>query len=93
MVRATLGGKGAQKERFAARMTIDQRMIGKEGGSYEPIMEQIAKEFKGSLGKIQRGTGKTYFHLNCHNAESLELLKKYFGKYPLLTSKYLDYEC
>lgn len=92
-VRATLKEGGAKKERFAVGMTIDQRMIGTEGESYEPIMRLIAKEFNGSLGEVLKGNGKTYYHLNCHNQESIKLLKNYFSKYPLMTSKYLDYVC
>lgn len=34
-----LGGK---KERFGATVHIEQRIVGKLGGSYEPVMQQMA---------------------------------------------------
>jgi hypothetical protein len=82
-----------KKERFAATFRIDQRIVDPHGESYEPIMTLIANEFKGSLNVVQKANGKSYFHLNCNTSESLDLLINYFEKYPLLSSKFLDYEC
>jgi len=82
-----------KKERIAVCLRIDQRLVSPEGKSYGPIMQLIEKEFKGNLSVVQKESGKTYYHLNCQSQESLVLLNQYFTKYPLLTSKYLDYVC
>jgi len=79
-----------QKERIAFSMRIDQRIISSRGLPYKPIMEQIETRFKGKLTTVMKG-GRNYYHLNFSNLESLDLIIEYFSKYPLLTSKYLDY--
>lgn len=86
-----MGGPGPnKKERIAFTMRIDQRIISSRGSPYKPIMEQIETRFKGKLTTVMKGE-KSYYHLNFSKIECLELITEYFTKYPLLTSKYLDY--
>ncbi len=94
-IRATKGSdeSSKKKERIAARMTIDQRIISADGESYFSIMNLIKETFNCSLTEIQKSSGSTYYHLRADNANSLNLLNKYFEKYPLISSKYLDYLC
>lgn len=85
-------GGGKAKERYANSTSIDQRIIDPEGCSYKPIMTLIEGTFKGKLKTVIKKDG-TYYHLRFYNKESIELICEYFNKYPLLSSKRLDYNC
>lgn len=80
-----------KNESFSCRFQLEQREIYSRGGSYEDIMNEIAILFNVSLRTIKR---KKSF-LWCVSVESqknLGLVKNYFDLYPLMSSKYLDYQ-
>lgn len=94
-IRATFNSKNSsnKKERFSARMSIDQRIISSNGVSYGPIMNLIKETFKCKLSTVQKANGNSYFHLVADTIESFNLIINYFTDHPLLSSKYLDYSC
>jgi hypothetical protein len=44
------------------------------------------------LTRKQKSTGNEYYTLTASSKISLEILKDYLDKYPLFSSKYLDYK-
>lgn len=89
-LRATTKGK---KERYSAKMTIDQRWISNTGRSYEPIMMKIKDYLEGSIRIVQKANGKNYYTLTVESKQARSKLILHLEKYKLKSSKYLDYEC
>jgi hypothetical protein len=66
--------------------------------SYLAILTSIASEFNSSVYARSRdltlkgktGTYKSYI-VSVNSRENLSIVQTYFNKYPLLSSKYLDY--
>ena len=77
--------------RINVRFSLYQRMISKSGMSYEPIMDCIAKFLNTKLRRITKKNNKTYFYIDIIGIHNNNLLKNYLDKYPLFSSKYLDY--
>lgn len=85
---------GAKKRKIACRLRIEQRIcdpITKE--SYEPVLTNIANFLNCSLlTRNQKSTGNNYYTLAASSQKSLNIIVDYFEKYPLYSSKYLDYK-
>lgn len=77
--------------RIGARFTIEQRMFSKSNLTYKLIMDSIAEFLQGKLNTITRNNGNTYYNLTVNSINSTNILVKYLDKYPLRSSKYLDY--
>ena len=75
-------------------MSIEQRMEDpKTKESYKEVMEEIA-EYLGVKLRIrdQKLTGRKYYKLVGSSKRSRKILKDYFERYRLYTSKYMDYK-
>ena len=85
---------GAKKRKIACRLRIEQRILDpvtKE--SYESILTNIANSLNCSLlTKNQKSTGNNYYTLTASSKNSLKIIIDYIGKFPLYSSKYLDYK-
>jgi hypothetical protein len=85
---------GAKKRKIACRLRIEQRIsdpITKE--SYEPVLTNIANFLNCSLlTRSQKSTGNNYYTLAASSQKSLNIIVDYFEKFPLFSSKYLDYK-
>ena len=87
-------GNGNGKRRVRCDMSIEQRMEDpKTKESYKEVMEEIA-EYLGVNLRIrdQKLTGRKYYKLVGSSKRSRKILKDYFERYRLYTSKYMDYK-
>lgn len=85
---------GAKKRKIACRLRIEQRMLDPiTNESYEQVLSSITNFLNCSLlTKTQKSTGNTYYTLAASSKISLNIIIDYLDKYPLLSSKYLDYK-
>jgi hypothetical protein len=85
---------GAKKRKITCRLRIEQRILDPiTNESYYEILNQICLFLSCKLLiKTQKSTNNSYYTLAATNKISLETLIKYFNKYPLYSSKYLDYK-
>jgi hypothetical protein len=61
--------------------------------SYFEILNKIATFLLCNLlTREQKATGNRYYTLTASSLESLKVIINYFNKYPLYSSKYLDYK-
>lgn len=77
------------KQNYAREVTLEQG-----GSSFFNIMSEIASFFTVNLYTRTRKTEDKVFHAFAavaHNSISHEILREYFSKYPLYSSKYLAY--
>lgn len=86
--------ENAKKRKISCRLRIEQRMIDpSSNNSYFDILNKIARFLICNLlTKEQSATGNMYYTLTASNLESLKVIIDYFSKYPLCSSKYLDYK-
>lgn len=90
-IRVSLVSNGALKNRIAARLRIDQRMLDPQTqDSYFDIMSSIATALGVTLKTIVRRHGE-YYHISATSAKARHIIASYFSQYPLFTSKYLNY--
>lgn len=84
----------AKKRKISCRLRIEQRILDPAtGDSYLNILTDITKFINCNLlTKTQKSTENKYFTLTASSRNSIEILVKYLDKYPLFTSKYLDYK-
>lgn len=84
----------AKKRKISCRLRIEQRMLEPVvGDSYFEILTIIAKFLNCNLlTRKQKSTGKEYYILTASSKISLEILLKYLERFPLFSSKYLDYK-
>lgn len=84
----------AKKRKISCRLRIEQRMIDpSSNNSYYFILNKIARFLLCNLlTRKQSSTGNEYYTLTASNLESLKIIVHYFNKYPLYSSKYLDYK-
>jgi hypothetical protein len=84
---------GAKKRKIACRLRIEQRILDPiTNESYEPVLTSIANFFNCSLLiKNQKSTGNNYYTLTASSKNSLKIIIDYLEKYPLYSSKFLDY--
>ena len=86
--------ENAKKRKISCRLRVEQRMIDpSSNNSYFEILNKIATFLLCNLlTREQSATGNTYYTLTASNLESLKVILDYFNKYPLYSSKYLDYK-
>jgi LAGLIDADG endonuclease len=81
------------KRKISCRLRIEQRLLDPiSGDSYVYILTDIAKFLNCNLlTRKQKSTGNEYYTLTASSKISLNIIINYLDKYPLFTSKYLDY--
>lgn len=86
--------ENALKIKISCRLRVEQRMIDPlTKNSYFEILNKIATFLLCNLlTREQKATGNTYYTLTASSLESLKVIIDYFNKYPLYSSKYLDYK-
>lgn len=84
----------AKKIKISCRLRIEQRMIDPtSNNSYFNILNKIATFLLCNLlTRKQNATGNIYYTLTASSLESVKVIINYFNKYPLYSSKYLDYK-
>lgn len=84
------------KFRLAQRMEYPRSVFYRhieQNTSYRPIMSCIAHYLFVKLNvRKQAGSGRSYYIVSISSARSKKILRTYLDKYPLLTSKVLDYK-
>jgi hypothetical protein len=61
--------------------------------SYFDVLTEIANFFNCNLlTRVQASTGNEYYTLTASNRKSLQIVLDYFERFPLYSSKYLDYK-
>ena len=81
--------------RLEIKQTYHRLNEEKERLSFFPIISQIALFLKTNLlsrTRIQKDKQHYSFVVMAHSKQSLDLIIDYFNKYPLLSSKYLDFQ-
>jgi hypothetical protein len=83
----------AMKRKISCRLRIEQRLLDPiSGDSYAYVLTDIAKFLNCNLlTRKQKSTGNEYYTLTASSKISLNIIISYLDKYPLFTSKYLDY--
>lgn len=83
---------GAKKSQISCRMRIEQRVLDPiTNNSYSDILNQICTFLNCNLLTRTNCRG-SYYTLAAASKVSSAILIKYFSKYPLFTSKFLDYK-
>ena len=84
----------AKKRKISCRLRIEQRMLDPvTGDSYLKVLTNLAEFFNCNLlTRKQKSTGNEYYIITASSKLSLDILVKYLDKYPLYSSKYLDYK-
>lgn len=85
---------GAVKRKISCRLRIEQRILDPNTNEdYFYILNQICLFFNCKLlTRTQKSTGNTYYTLTASSKASLNTIINYFNKYPLFSSKFLDYQ-
>lgn len=93
-VQHTKTEEGAKKSKISCRLRIEQRILDPTtNDSYFDILNQICLFLNCKLlTKTQKSTNNTYYTLTASSKVSLDIIINYFNKYPLFSSKYLDYK-
>lgn len=93
-VQYTNTDSGAKKRKISCRLRIEQRVLDPTtSASYFDILNQICLFLNCNLlTKTQKSTNNTYYTLAASSKVSLSIIINYFNKFPLYTSKYLDYK-
>lgn len=86
--------QGTKKIKISCRLRIEQRMLDPiNNDSYYDILNQICLFLNCNLlTRTQKSTNNTYYTLAASSKVSLDIIISYFNKYPLFSSKYLDYK-
>lgn len=85
---------GAKKRKISCRLRIEQRMLDPiTNESYLPVLSYLSNFLNCSvLTRLQKSTNNEYYILAASSRVSLDIILKYLNKYPLYSSKYLDYK-
>lgn len=85
---------GAKKRKISCRLRIEQRILEPiTNESYYCVLKKICLLLNCKLlTKTQKSTNNSYYTLAASSKTSLDVIIKYFNKYPLFSSKYLDYK-
>ena len=85
---------GAKKRKISCRLRIEQRILDPiTNESYSKVLTDIANFLNCKLLiRKQKSTGNEYYTLTASSKMSLEIIINYLEKYPLFSSKYLDYK-
>lgn len=90
-IRVSLVNNGALKDRVAARLRVEQRMLDPQTQtSYSDIMSSIATSLGVSLKTVVRRHGE-YYQISATSAKTRMIIASYFAQYPLFSSKHLNY--
>ena len=86
--------KGAKKRKISCRLRIEQRKVDPVSNeSYFKILNEIASFLNCKfLIRKQKSTGNEYYTVTATSKVSLNIITNYFEKYPLFSSKHLDYK-
>lgn len=87
--------KHAVKKLVECQMTLVQRTkYKKTNQSYEPLFQSIAQTLKTNVNVVAAKASTTgeQYKIKVTSAKSKAILRRYLDKYPLLTSKFLDYQ-
>ena len=86
--------ENAKKIKISCRLRIEQRIIDPtSNNSYFNILNKIATFLLCNLlTRKQNATGNIYYTLTASSLDSVKVIINYFNKYPLYSSKYLDYK-
>jgi hypothetical protein len=92
-IRVSQVALGAKKTRVAARFRLEQSIIDKKSNvsNYE-LFSKISKELGVSLKKSIHHDIQ-YFCITVSSAKTRPILNDYLSRYPLKSSKYLDFLC
>ena len=85
---------GAKKRKVACRLRIAQRIFDPiTNESYAQILSSITNFLNCSLlTNTPKSIGNTYYTLAASSKISLNIIIEYLDRYPLFSSKYLDYK-
>jgi hypothetical protein len=84
----------AKKLKISCRLRIEQRMVDPVSNqSYFNVLREIADFLNCNLlTRKQSSTGNEYYTLCASSQNSLKIILNYFERFPLYSSKYLDYK-
>ena len=84
---------GAAKRKISCRLRIEQRILDpKTNEDYFYILNQICLFFNCNLLTISNKKIYQYYIVYASSEKSIRILIDYFQKYPLFSSKFLDYK-
>ena len=85
---------GAKKRKISCRLRIEQRMLDPiTNDSYSKVLTDISNFLNCTLlTRKQKSTCNEYYTLTASSRMSLDIIVNYLEKYPLFSSKYLDYK-
>lgn len=85
---------GAKKRKISCRLRIEQRKLDPiTRDSYSKVLTDLSNFLNCTLlTRKQKSTGNEYYTLAASSRISLAIIVKYLDKYPLYSSKYLDYK-
>lgn len=85
---------GAKKNKISCRLRIEQRMLDPiTGKSYANVLSDLTDFLNCKLlTRKQKSTGNEYYTLTASSKISFFVVLNYLQKYPLFSSKYLDYQ-
>jgi hypothetical protein len=84
--------KGSAKNRVAARFRIEQKLVDTYSNlAYEPIMKKIGSALNTNLNISMHNQGNKYWSIELSSNSSRAILVNYFSRFPLFSSKYLNY--
>jgi hypothetical protein len=85
---------GAKKRKISCRLRIEQRMLDPiTNDSYSKVLTDISNFLNCTLlTRKQKSTGNEYYTLTASSRMSLDIIVNYLEKYPIFSSKYLDYK-
>lgn len=93
-IQHTKTDNGALKNKISCRLRVEQRMLDPiTDVSYHSILLNIS-EFLGCnlLTRKQLATAREYYILTASSKKSLSIIISYLSAFPLLSSKFLDYQ-
>lgn len=82
--------KTLSKGRVACSLVLEQRQVSSTGLSYEPILNAMCLAFNCNLNLSTHGSTQ-YFVFSLASINQLKAMIEYLDRYPLLSSKFLDY--
>jgi hypothetical protein len=91
-VRATLPNKKINYPKVECRIELVQRQIYHNGLSNYNFMADIATFLDSSVNEIRTSSNHPQFRIRTISLKSNEILINYLEKYPLFSTKYLDYK-
>jgi LAGLIDADG endonuclease len=85
---------GAKKRKISCRLRIEQRMLDPiTNNSYSEVLTNITNFLDCKLlTREQKSTSNQYYTLTASSKISLNIIINYLEKYPLFSSKYMDYK-